>query len=441
MSLFAALNASVAGLRAQSAAIAAVSENIANTSTTAYKTREVSFQSLVTSTNTVSSSNQIGGGVVYSSTQDLSSQGSIEVTSTVTNLAIEGSGFFVVSDDTEATTSGYMYTRNGNFSSDENGLLVNDEGVYLYGYPVDDEGNITASNSTDLSSLELIDIGSVSGTAQATTAVEFDMNLPADAEVGDTFTTSFEVYDELGVSHTVVQTWEKTDANTWEATFDDPYQTSLGSGSTATGSIDLSSVGGNPVEFVFNGDGTLSTIGGAAADAFDVSITGLSTTTGADDVTFSLDLGTADESDGLTQFASDSDTPDINISSIEQDGVRFGQLSGVDIDDDGLVTAVFDNGVRLPIYQVAIATFSNPAGLTNVSGTIYDENENAGNYVLNVPGEGNAGTVHSSSLEVSTTDSSTEFNKMIVAQQAYSSNAQVLSAVDEMFDTLLTAVR
>lgn len=249
------------------------------------------------------------------------------------------------------------------------------------------------------------------------------------------------MYDELGVSHTIGQTWTKTAANTWEVTFDDPYQTSLGSTSGSTGTIDLSSVGGNPVEIIFDGSGAIDTIGGSAAEAFDISITGLGTSTGANDLTFSMDIGTQGLFDGLTQFSSNEDTPDIEISSIEQDGVRFGQLTGVDIDDEGLVTAVFDNGVRLAIYQVPIATFSNPNGLTNVSGTVYDENENAGNYVLNLPGDGNAGTIHSSSLEVSTTDTSTEFNKMIVAQQAYSSAAQIVSAVDEMFDTLISVVR
>lgn len=445
MSLNSALNASVSGLRAQSAAIAAVSENIANASTTAYKTREVSFQSLVTNKNTSSSVNQVGGAVTYSTSQSMTTQGTIEITGVTENLAIEGQGFFVVTDDVDNQPSGYMYTRNGNFSTNEDGLLINDEGMMLLGQRTDEDGNVTAVNSTDLNSLEAIDLGTISGTAQATTEVNVEMNLPADAVAGtDSYVTAIEVYDELGVSHTIELTWDKTAANTWTVTFDDPYQTSAGSGSTSTGTIDVDSATAGDqtsLELVFNGDGSISTIGGVAADTFDISISGFTASTGANDLTFTMDFGTEDLFDGITQFSSDESTADISNLVVEQDGVRYGQLSGVDIDDSGLVTAVFDNGVRKAIYQIPIATFANPGGLTNVQGTVYDENENAGNYTLGLPGEGNAGTIQASSLEVSATDTSEEFNKMIVAQQAYSSAAQVVSAVDEMFDTLLSAVR
>lgn len=442
MSLNAALNASISGLRAQSAAIAAVSENIANASTTAYKTRELDFQSLVTSSNTSSSRNQVGGSVTYTSSQNLSKQGSIEVTGKTENLAIEGSGFFVVTDNVDSQTSGYMYTRNGNFSTNENGLLVNDEGMILLGQRTDDNGDVTAANKNDLSSLEPIDLNAISGTAQSTSSVEFDVNLPADAEIGDNYSTAFEVFDELGVSHTIEQVWTKTAANTWTVDYSNPYKTSLGAGSGDTGAIDVdSTTAGDQTQLtlVFNGDGSIETINGVAAAAFDVTISGL--TTGSDDFTFSTDFGEQGLFNGLTQFSSNEDSADIEISLIEQDGVRFGQLSGVDIDDTGLVTAVFDNGVRKPIYQIPIATFPNPNGLTNVSGTIYDENEQAGNYNLRLPGEGNSGVLHATSLETSATDTSEEFNKMIVAQQAYSSAAQVLSTVSSMFDTLISAVR
>lgn len=457
MSLTSALTSSVSALRAQSAAIAAVSENIANSSTTAYKTREISFESLVTSSGT-SSLNQVGGSVTYTTSQNMTEQGSIESTGVATNVAIEGNGFFVVTDDVNNQTSGYVYTRNGSFSTNEDGQLVNSEGYILLGYPTDEEGEVTATNSTDLSSLEAIDLGTISGTAQATSEVDFNMNLPADAEVTDDFTTSMEVYDELGVSHTVEQTWTKTAANTWELDFSDPYQTSDET-ETSTGTITVAMDDGSgttitmemPLEVTFNGDGSLATIGytdsgtGTAytydAAELEITLAGLSSSTGSDDVTFNLDMGEADSFDGLTQFSSDEDAADVSGLEIEQDGVRYGELSGVEIDDSGLVTATFDNGVVIAIYQIAIATFSNPSGLTNVSGTIYDENENAGNLSLTKPGEGNAGDIVATSLEVSSTDTSEEFNKMIVAQQAYSGAAQILSAVDEMFDTLISAVR
>lgn len=473
MSLGSALNASVSGLQGQGAAIAAVSENIANASTTAYKKREVSFESLVTGSSAGSSINALGGGVTFSTTQNLTEQGLVQNTGISTNLAINGAGFFVVTQDANNQPSGYTYSRNGDFATDEDGLLINNEGSILLGQRTNENGVVTAANSNDLNSLEPIDLNTISGTAGATENVEMDLNLPADASIyafpaGPEFVTAHELFDDLGVSHTVEQTWRKEGVNTWVVEFSNPYQTSLGAGSGDTGVIDLDSAAAlqqNSLRITMNGDGSIDTIqtgnwdtagvpngfdpagGTAAAPAqpfnviLDDGAGGALLATGANSMNYTLDLGTQNLFDGLTQFASNTDTPAIEISSIEQDGVRFGQLSGVEIDDTGLVTALFDNGVRRPIFQVPIATFPNPEGLTNVKGTIYDENENAGELNLRLPGEGNAGAIEATSLELSTVDTSDEFNKMIVAQQAYSSAAQILSTVDEMFDTLIGAVR
>ena len=192
----------------------------------------------------------------------------------------------------------------------------------------------------------------------------------------------------------------------------------------------------NTIDILFNGDGSVNAFT-PAIPAFQV--TGF--TTGADPANVAIDWGTVGGVDGLTQFSSNTTTPGLEIYLIDQNGVRFGQLSDVSVNESGLVTASFENGVRLPVYQIPIATFPNPNGLRHVEGTVYDENEQAGNYNLRRPGQGNAGNVISSALEQSTTDTSEEFNKMIVAQQAYSSAAQVVSAVDEMFQDLIGAIR
>lgn len=466
MSLGSALNASVSGLKAQSAAIAAVSENIANANTTAYKKREISFESLVTSSSAASSTNQVGGGVTFQTNQNLTQQGLVQNTGKSTNIAINGQGFFVVTDDPTNQPSGYTYTRNGDFSTNQNGLLVNNEGSILLGQRTNELGEVTAANASDLNSLEPIDLNTISGTAGATSEVGIEINLPADGELyafpaGPEYITAVEVFDNLGNSLTIEQTYRKTGVNTWAVQYSDPYATGDDL-KVPVGTIDLDGAAGgvqNTLEITFNGDGSINTIatgntdladnsfdpaGGSAAVAaqpFDVSITGLGATTGATDLTFNLDTGTQGLFDGFTQFASNSNPPGLEINSIDQDGVRFGRLSGVSIDNDGVVTALFDNGVRRPIFQIPIATFSNPEGLTNVRGTIYDENENAGNYNLRLPREGNSGNIVATSLELSTVDTSEEFNKMIVSQQAYSSAAQVLSTVDDLFETLIGAVR
>lgn len=432
MSLTSALNGAVSGLRAQSAAIAAVSENIANSSTTAYKTRGISFQSLVTGQQSTLAS----GGVVFDTYQNINQQGLISATDSGTDIAINGNGFFVVTDDILNQPSGYTYTRNGNFKTDSDGYLINTEGSYLLGQRTDSTGTVTATNSNDLNSLVPIDVNTISGTAQATSEVRFDLNLPADAAINDTFSNSIEIFDSLGVSHTIALTWEKTLANNWTVTFGNPVQTSTG---LASGTLDTDSgtAGAqNSIDIVFNGDGSVASFTPATTE---FTITGF--TTGSNNSTVSLDLGTAGDTDGLTQYSSNTTTPRIEIFLIDQNGVRFGQLSSIAIDDSGLVTAAFENGVRLPVFQVPIATFPNPNGLTHINGTIYDENEKAGNYNLRLPGQGNAGTIKASALEISATDTSQEFNKMIIAQQAYSSSAQIVSTADEMFQELIGAVR
>lgn len=438
MSLGIALNSAVSGLNAQSTAIAAVSENIANASTTAYKKREISFESLITGSS-ITSANNVGGGVTYSTSQAIEEQGLVQNTGKGTNVAISGQGFLVVTDDANAQPSGYTYTRNGDFDTNEAGLLINNEGMILLGQRTDDQGVVTATNSNDLNSLEPIDLGTISGTAGSTTGVELDINLPSDSGLytgapdDPEYTTAFEFFDALGTSHTIEATFQKTATNTWDIVYADPYETSQGPGASSGAGV------AGTQTIVFNGDGSIDTIDGNPAQPFDLTVTGLSS--GANDITFELDIGTQNLFDGLTQFSSSTATPDIEISGIDQDGVRFGQLSGIEIDSAGTVTALFDNGVRRPIYQIPVATFPNPNGLVNTKGTVYDENERAGNVNLRAPGEGNAGELVATSLELSAVDTSEEFNKMIVAQQAYSSAAQIVSTVDDLFRALIGAVQ
>lgn len=434
MSLNGALNAAVSGLRAQGTAVAAVSENIANASTTAYKTREVSFQSLVTGNGTRTGFG--GGGVVYDTMQDLRGQGQVQATDKATNVAINGNGFFVVSDQINNQPSAYTYTRNGSFQTDAQGYLINSEGYYLLGQATDDQGHVISTSSNDLNSLTPIDVNSISGTAQATTTVRFDMNIPADAAIGATFNNSMEIFDALGVSHTISIVWLKNSANNWTATFSDPKQTATGAVSGVLDTDPATAGVQKTINITFNGNGSLA---GFVPATPNFAISGF--TTGANNAAVTLDWGTVGNVDGLTQFSSNTTAPGLEIYLIDQNGVRFGQLSDISISETGLVTAAFENGVRLPVYQIPIATFPNPNGLRHVEGTVYDENESAGNYNLRLPGQGNAGNVIASALEQSATDTSEEFNKMIVAQQAYSSAAQVVSTVDEMFQDLIGAVR
>ncbi len=427
--LASALNATVSALRGQSSAISAVSENIANSSTTAYKIRTISFQALIGDSTGAS-----GGGVLARTGQSVSQVGQITTTGIASNIAIKGQGFFVVSSNLTNQPAAYNFSRNGNFSTDAGGNLVNDEGYYLLGQATSNLGVVLATNPSNLNSLAPINVASVQGAASATTLVGQKMNLPADAAIGDAFTTSFEVFDSQGVSSTLTQTFTKTAANSWTMALGQPKYTSNPTVQSGTLAAPLT------YAFTFNGDGSLATPATSPALSIDFSIPAL-TATGANTSAVTLNVGTPNFTDGVTQFASNSTNPGIEISSITGNGVRFGRLTSIEINDAGLVTAVFDNGLRQPVFQVPVATFPNPNGLRQVNGSVYDENQDAGIMSLQRPNTGNAGSLVSKALEGSATDISEEFNKLIVAQQAYSAAAQIITAVRTLSDTLNQAIR
>ncbi|KAK0341864.1 hypothetical protein LTR94_024647, partial [Friedmanniomyces endolithicus] len=404
-----------------SAALASISENIANSSTTGYKTKETSFEALVSASM---KSSAAAGGVTTSLSRAMSVQGTISTSATTTNLAINGSGYFVVSNSTTGVTADLAYTRNGSFSTDASGYLVNSEGYYLQGYPTDESGDVIGGG---VSGLETINLANLSSPAEATSTVSVAANLPADAEVGDTFTSTASLVDSLGATHIVDQTWTKTDANTWTLSTSDPYSASTGE-TTGTASDEA-------ITIVFDANGLPSSI---SPDPAEVSLT---FTNGAAASTVEMDLGEIGKSSGLTQYDSGANEPGITISSITDDGIVAGSLTSVSINDGGQVEATFSNGLSKVIYQVPVATFANSQGLTQVSGTTFKATNLSGSATINLSGIGASGSIVASALEGSTTDTATEFNKMIVAQQAYSAASQVVSGVKDMFDTLISVVR
>ncbi|WP_299172994.1 flagellar hook protein FlgE [uncultured Brevundimonas sp.] len=421
MSLSASLSSAVSGLTAQSAALSAISENIANSSTTGYKTKETSFEALVSASM---KSSAAAGGVTTSLSRAMSVQGTISTSATSTNLAINGSGYFIVADSTTGQASDLAYTRNGSFSTDASGYLVNSEGYYLQGYPTDEDGNVIGGG---VSGLETINLSNLTSPAEATNTVSVAANLPADAEVGDVFTSTASIVDSLGATHIVDQTWTKTDANTWTLSTGDPYSAATGE---TTGTAD-----GTTITITFDSSGLPASI---SPDPTEV---GFTFTNGAAAAAVDMDLGDIGKSSGLTQYDSGANEPGITISSITDDGIVAGSLTSVAINDGGQVEATFSNGLTKVIYQVPVATFANSEGLTQISGTTFKATNLSGSATINLSGVGASGSIVASALEGSTTDTATEFNKMIVAQQAYSAASQVVSSVKDMFDTLISVVR
>jgi len=421
MSLTGALSSAISALSAQSQSLSMISDNIANSSTTGYKTTSAMFDDLVTASSNTTS--YASGGVTVSGRANITQQGLLAATSNATDVAIQGSGFFVV---TSATTGGTTsYTRNGAFSTDNAGYLENN-GSYLEGWRTDANGNVVGNESA--SNLQAINTQVASTSGSATTKTTIAANLPSDAATGDTYTSSMTVYDSLGAANSMQVTWTKTGTNTWNANFANPTSTS--DTTTATGTA------AGSIAITFNSDGSLASTSPSPAT---VKVTGW--TDGATDSTITMNLGTAGKTDGLTQYASGETTPTDNVTSINSDGLSYGKLSSVSIGKNGVVDATYSNGQTIAIYKIAVATFADPTGLSAASDGLYSATVTSGNAALQASGENGAGTIYGSELESSTTDTSSQFSNMISAQQAYSAASQVISTVNKMYDTLISAMR
>lgn len=428
MSLFGALDTAVSGLNANSNALGIISDNIANANTTGYKGTTTDFSSLVTQSGIGGTFSP--GGVTSQPLFNVAQQGAIQSASSPTDLAISGAGFFVVNSNAAGTSAGgtTSFTRAGNFTVDSNGDLVNAAGLYLQGETLTpaqslaiQDGTAPSLSGTTVTGLGTINVNGISSTATPTANVTLAANLPANSTTAQTMTVP--VYDSEGVEHDLTLTFTPTaTVNKWtvSAAFPD-----AGS-STAT-----IANGDNVVQF--NTDGSLDTsattfnTSNALSIAWDSTVSG-----GTSPQTLTFNLGSSGETNGLSQLGST-----FSVSSITQDGVPLGQFTSVSLSSNGLVNANFSNGLTRAIAIVPIATFENADGLAPVSGDTYLDSSDSGTPLLGLAGTGGAGAVESSSLENSTVDIATEFSNLIVAQNAYSANAKVVTSVDQMTQALL----
>jgi flagellar hook protein FlgE len=420
MSIFGAMFSGVSGLSAQAQFLGMISDNISNVNTVGYKGSTAQFSTLVT--DAASPTTFTPGGVQSNTQQLIDKQGLLQSSTSKSDVSIVGHGFFVVN---EASTPGigneFLYTRAGSFNPDKDGFLRNVAGYYLMGWPTDANGVVTAANPSVLSSLQAVTVTGISGSAVQTTSLSAGLNLSATATNGDTHLTTAQIYDSLGIEHTVTLTFTKT-ANPLEWTVDVSDPTQVGGGVSGTTTFN----GGAPQTITFNGDGTLATP--AVWPTIDIS----AWTTGASNSSIALNLGTQNQADGLTQYSSAYATYFIN-----QDGIRFGEFNEVSIDENGLVSALFDNGQTTPIFQIPVATFNNINGLEAVTGNVFRESDRSGTVLLNTAGSGSAGSISPSSLESSSVDIANEFTSMIVTQQAYSAAARIITTASQMLDEVL----
>jgi flagellar hook protein FlgE len=415
-------SAGLSGLNANQTALSVIGNNLANINTIGYKTSTVTFADLVSQTVGGSSLNpmQVGLGVMTGSISPVFSQGPIESSSEATNVAIQGSGFFVVEGD-----QGQAYTRAGNFSFDDAGVLVTPDGYRVQGY--------TATNPTTgeiLTTNPPTDIVVPPGVLRppvATTSFQTLSNLDADAPVNATFTSSVQLYDRLGAAHVVTITFTKTAASTWTYGMTVPGAEVVG---TPAGQYAIPGATGT---LVF-ANGVLSTVNGAAPA--DVTVTTPAWANGAAAGTLSWDLVDANNVGAMTSYASASTT-----SSTSQNGSAAGTVNNISITADGTITGTFGAGQTINIGRLALANFNNPKGLVKQGSNRFGESQAAGLPNIGAPGEGGRGTLIGSSLESSNVDMAKEFTLMILAQRGYQANSKSITVADELLQDTLNMKR
>jgi flagellar hook protein FlgE len=424
------MRSAVTGLAAQSQALGMIADNIANVSTVGYKRTSAQFSTLVTVQSTQTTHSP--GGVASNVLRGIDQQGLLEASTSSTDIAISGDGFFVVNDSADGSGNVY-FTRAGSFRPDKDGNLVNTAGYYLTGWPVT---NGVVAQTNVLSAFDVINVGNLTAQPQETSLINVGANLSAEAVSTDTYDLAVQVFDQQGVSHTMTMTFTKT-ANPREWTLTGTLANGLfDNGGAGVASATLGTI-------TFNADGTLGAIAANAGITTlvgdDLVFTGdydSNTATTADEVAVTLDLGTLAAADGLTNFAG-ANTPNF----VDQDGRQFGSLTGVTIAEDGTVTVQFDNGLSRDVYQVPLVTFNHPNGLAEKTGNVFLETTFSGTPTAHAASSGGAGVIAPSALESSTVDIADEFTRMIVTQRAFSANTRVITTADEMLDELVRIVR
>jgi len=403
------LFAGVSGLRSHQVRMDVIGNNIANVNTVGFKAGRVNFAEMLSQTirgaqapsearggmNPV----QVGLGVQVGSVDTLFTQGNLQYTGVLTDLAIQGDGFLVVGDGLRR-----FYTRDGALVLDSRGGLVHaSTGLRLMGWQANEAGEVDTSG-------ELVPLRIPVGTEippKATENVIFGGNLDAATDVDGTWTTTITVYDSLGNAIELRLVFTKTDANRWD------WQLFYGDEEVASGSLE------------FDETGKLT----SPAEPEEVTVD-LPDELGSADLELKLDFSQ------LTQYAAPS-----TATLRSQDGYPSGSLESFAIDGNGVITGLYSNGRTQVVGQVALALFTNPGGLLKAGNNLYAESANSGPPAIGAAGTGGRGTLVAGALEMSNVDLAQEFTNMITAQRGFQANARVITTSDELLQELISLRR
>ena len=450
MTIISSLFSGISGIASNGSALSVAGDNIANMSTPGFKASAPLFESALVQRIGEA---QIGLGSRLAGTSANFTQGAFANSTRSTDLAIQGTGFFIVKDGSE----NQFYTRAGNFTKDSAGNLVTSVGGYvLQGREV----TISGSTETVSGTLGPIDFSTVSSAPTATSQVNFSANLDASADLQTTFTsTSFAaaeassnfsvshtIYDSQGQGHSVTTYYNKTAVNTWG------YHTLIAGSELSN----YTGVAGGTVRISegvlnFNSSGVLTTqtpnttgteaSGNLAAGALVTpnSSNGIKWANGAattTSVTHEFGLGT-DSAAVLTQYAASASS----VKNITQDGRPTGELKSIEIGSDGFISGSFSNGTTRHLFKIPLAKFPNEEGLQRVGSNLYAASNTSGDSTVGDAGSSGLGEIRAFSIEQSNVDLASEFVKIITFQRAFQASARTVSTAAELLQDLVNLGR
>lgn len=416
-----AFSTALSGLNAASADLDITSNNIANSNTTGFKKSRGEFADVYPVSAYGRRQTIVGNGVSLVQVSQDFSQGDPRYTENAFDLAISGDGFFVLSEEEQSLSP--LYTRAGAFGVDADGYVVNPTGQYLQAYPVDADGNALA---TSIDAVTSVQIPQTFGSPAASTTVEISANLPASAGTlninnfdpsdASTYTNSASVtvYDSLGTAHTLTTYFIKVGNR------NSLWETRAYLGTTA-----LTPVTAASTELDFDASGNLVVPANG-----EVAYTPLSLTNGAANLSLTIDYtsGIGD----TTQYGSE-----YSLSAIGSDGNTTGRLTSVEVSEEGVIQANYNNGEISALGKIAMAQFRNAQGLLPVGNTLWSQSLASGDVLSGEANSGSFGLIRGGALEASNVNLTAELVNLIKAQRNFQANAKSIETESAITQTII----
>jgi flagellar hook protein FlgE len=425
MSILNSFSIGVTGLHAAGASMSVIGDNIANAGTFGFKSSRAEFQNLMAnSLKGIDGGEQVGSGTRLAHVTPQFVQGTIQRTQNITDLAINGNGWFQVE-----ANFGTGYTRDGAFQFDKEGYMVNGDGYKVLGFQADETGKIT-------NKMGPVKIGNTTIPAVATKEASFSLNLdsrevpknfdPKNPDKTSNYNTSITVYDNVGTAHVMTMYFNKKTDGNWD------YHAMVDGADAA---------GGVPGQMVEMANGSLKF---NAKGVLEEEVPGLNSfnfkgAQGGQKIAIDFGKSTKEGGNGTdcaTQFGSKS-----SVARHNQDGSSAGTLTSMAFNEEGILTAVYDNGIHRELSQIAIAKFENNEGLFKMGKNLFRETRHSGQAALGKPGADGRGDVVSKSIENSNVDIANEFINLMAAQRNFQANTRTITTSDQMLQEVLNIKR